>query len=121
LCATVTNGAPERPVALATIEREDAAVADAFVTTRHVLDALRREGVPFDDAWRVAFPAPQPNGANASVRLALAETRTAWWRAYDGEPPTAGEIAAARMFAIHVARLDNVEDRGGEIGGVMVG
>ncbi len=53
-------------------------------------------GVPFDQAWRSAL-----RGAThgAGYVAALGETRDAWRRAYRGEPPTRGEVAAGELVA----------------------
>jgi hypothetical protein len=98
---------------------ETAAVSDDLATVRLTLAILRDAGVSFADAWPIAVPAPQPPGANASVRLALDATRRSWERAYDGAAPTSGEIAAADLFGYAIA--DAAEDRGGEIVGVRCG
>jgi hypothetical protein len=64
------------------------------------------------DGTTIAFPAPRPHDANAAIRLALAETRRSWERAYVGEPPTSGERAAAYVFGLYVERIDDAEPIG---------
>ncbi len=59
------------------------------VRVREVLEAARRAGVPFADAWPAALDAID------DVRWleALAQTANTWRRAYVLEPVTAGETA----------------------------
>jgi hypothetical protein len=94
-------------------------VADPLATTRLVLAILRAEGVPFADAWAVALPQPRPHRDRVALRRALDATAEAWERAYLGEPPSAGETAAASLVAW--AQPDAAEDRSGEFVGVRCG
>jgi Flp pilus assembly CpaE family ATPase len=94
-------------------------MADDLATVRHVLAALRRERVPFVDAWAIACPSSRPDRERVALRQALDATAEAWERAYLGKPPSAGETAAATLIAW--AQPDAAEDRSGELVGVRVG
>ncbi len=63
-------------------------------------------GVPFDRVWSASLRAASHGAPDLAV---LGETRDAWKRAYDGEPPTRGEIAAGELVAW---LLDDGEDVG---------
>jgi hypothetical protein len=96
-------------------------VADDLATVRLILATLRAERVPFADAWAVAFPPSLPHRDRVALRAALDATEDAWRRAFDDAPPTAGEAAAASMFALWNERADDAEDRGAELVGMRVG
>ena len=88
-----------------------------LAAVRLTLAALRDAGVPFDDAWPVALPVAAEDGS--TLRYALDKTRRSWERAYVGEPPSAGERAAAFLFGW---RMDDAEeDRSAELVGVRCG
>ena len=53
-------------------------------------------GVPFDRAWSTAL---RDATHGAPYVAALSETRDAWERAYHGDPPTQGEVAAGQLVA----------------------
>jgi hypothetical protein len=93
-------------------------MADDLATVLAVMSALKRERVPFADAWEIAVqPATEER---SSLRDALDATADAWRRAYVGAPPaTAGEAAAAFLFGW--SQDDAAEDRGAELVGVRCG
>jgi hypothetical protein len=49
--------------------------------------------VPFDDASSVAYPRSAARSSRVEWRHALAQTRGAWERSYNGQAPTPGEAA----------------------------
>ena len=63
-------------------------------------------GVPFDRAWSTAL---RDATHGAPYVAALSKTRDAWARAYHGDPPTPGEVAAGQLVAW---LLDDGEDLG---------
>jgi hypothetical protein len=62
---------------------------------RAALAEAREQGEPFDRAWKLALATVSPS---AEMRSLLAETRDAWRRAYDDEPPTQSERAAGQLI-----------------------
>lgn len=75
-------------------------MADDLACVGWVLAVLRREGVPFDDAWAASFPRPQPSAERVNVRVALDATRRGWERSYNGEAPTRGESAVSLLVGL---------------------
>jgi hypothetical protein len=57
----------------------------------------RQRGEPFDPAWRLSMRAVRPDGYTRAI---LAETREAWQRAYDREPPTRAERAVSELSGL---------------------
>jgi hypothetical protein len=57
----------------------------------------RERGEPFEPAWRLGLRTVRPD---AYTRFILEETREAWQRAYDREPPTQAERAAGELFDV---------------------
>jgi hypothetical protein len=80
-----------------------------------VLTVLRRERVPFGDAWSIAFPSSKPDRDRCDLRLALSETRQAWERAYVGEPAERAEVTALLLLGMLTER-DGADDRGELVG-----
>ena len=62
-------------------------------------------GVPFDRAWSTAL---RDATHGAPYVAALSETRDAWTRAYHGDPPTPGEVAAGRASRVVAGRQDDL-------------
>jgi hypothetical protein len=73
-----------------------AAVSEAVADVRRVLDAMRRDGQPFDRAWPIARE-KAPDGW-APV---LDACRPAWFRAYIGRPATDPETALVTALSSH--------------------
>jgi hypothetical protein len=87
------------------------------VRVREVLEASRRAGVPFGDAWHRVLDSVEGD----RWRGALAETASTWPRAYTLEPLTAGDLAldlVSRGLANELADLD-APARCPECGGVV--
>jgi len=65
---------------------------------RHELAASRSTGEPFAGAWTAALgclPLPGSGRQREDWEAALATTRSAWRRAYDGLPPSPREATLA--------------------------
>jgi hypothetical protein len=100
-----------------------------FELLRAKLARDRAAGVPFAEAWErrklyALPPVSQPRVREENL-VVLSATREAWRRAYQGEPPDAGEVAAAELAALLVAvqqrRLDDAEWRpSGRVRGEVV-
>jgi hypothetical protein len=90
--------------------------AQRTVAVRLELARRRRAGEPFDVAWAAVVGAlPRERGA-PSWPTALARTREAWRRAYEGEPAEPGELACAHLLAL----LADPEALGGDAYRVLV-
>lgn len=85
---------------------------DEIANVGAVLAILRRAGVPFADAWRVAFPPGRADRERVAVRATLTETADAWRRAYNGEPPSPGEAATVFLAGLWAERHDDGEPVG---------
>jgi hypothetical protein len=67
-----------------------------FRNLRLALETLRQQGVPFSHAWPLAS-----RRAGIQVSYPLASTRAAWMRAYNNEPASRAEAAAAKALYIN--------------------
>jgi hypothetical protein len=74
---------------------QDAHVPDALASLRESLEAQRRLGIGFDQAWSNAI-AEVPN-SGWRTRDTIESTRPAWQRAYLRQPPTPGERSLLRV------------------------
>ena len=107
-CATGKAGNRRPLYALIGGHGKMCAVADQIASLRQSLEAQRRQGIGFDQAWSVAI-AEVPN-SGWRTRDVIASTREAWKRAYLRQPPTPAErklLRAARALAeLERERLD---------------
>jgi hypothetical protein len=87
-------------------------VPDDLANVGAILAVLRREGVPFGDAWAAAYPASRADRDRVAVRAALTETADAWRRAYVGDNPTPGEAATVFLAGLWTERVDDGEPIG---------
>ena len=94
-------------------------MADDFGNVVAILRILRESGLGFDDAWAASYPASRPSAERVNVRVALAETREGWRRAFDGEPPTRGESAVTMLVGL--LSEANEPEPVGELVGVRCG
>jgi hypothetical protein len=75
-------------------------VPDALGRLRSRLEAQRRAGVGFADAWQSALAELRGGGRGLDRwRGAVESTRSAWQRAYERRPPTPREQAVALALA----------------------
>jgi hypothetical protein len=75
------------------------------VRVREVLEAARRSGVPFGQAWPAALDAVEDD----RWLEALAQTAGTWKRAYALEPVTTGETAIDLLSRGLAGELANLE------------
>jgi hypothetical protein len=89
--------------ALAERAGDDLDLAGLFPTTQladHLLPPLKREGVPFEDAWELALERvvwPSSLREAKEWRQQLAATRVGWQAAYENWPPERQEAAIAAL------------------------
>ena len=68
---------------------------DSLAHLRETLVACRMSGMPFADAWLLAVAA---SFETLNPRDAAALTKSAWARAYDGQPPKRRELAVSSLL-----------------------
>lgn len=72
-----------------------------MVAFRLELARRREAGEAFEEAWREAKRTlPPERYMHHDWRSAVEATRDAWARAWAGEPPTPGELAAAQLALV---------------------